>query len=155
VPTRGGLMGAIDSARACGAQAAQIWGSNPRAWAHPNVAPALSEAFRHAWRQARIGPLFLHAPYMVNVASPTEDFRRRSVDLARATVALADAIGADGVVVHAGAAGAKTERSRAVDLAARSLTTIARAAGTTRVVVELTAGGAGSVASTFPQAREL
>src|SRR5437867_12070762 len=33
---------------------------------------------------------FLHAPYMVNVASPNADFRRRSVDLARATVALAD-----------------------------------------------------------------
>jgi len=155
VPTRGGLLGAIQSARACGAHAAQIWGSNPRAWAHPNLSPERAEEFRAAWREAGLGPLFLHSPYMVNIASPTEDFRRRSVDLARATVELADAIGADGVVIHAGAAGAKTERSRAVDLAARSLTTIARAAGTTRVVVELTAGGAGSVASTFPQAREL
>jgi len=148
-------MGAIDSARACGAQAAQIWGSNPRAWAHPNVAPPRSEEFRHAWRQARIGPLFLHAPYMVNVASPNEDFRRRSIDLARATVALAEAIGADGVVVHAGAGGAATERDRAVEAAAASLGSIADTADTTFVLVELTAGGVGSVASTFEQAREL
>jgi len=148
-------MGAIESALACGAQAVQIWGSNPRAWAHPNVAPALSEAFRHAWRQARIGPLFLHAPYMVNVASPNEDFRRRSIDLARATVALAEAIGADGVVVHAGAGGAATERDRAVEAAAASLGSIADAADTTFVLVELTAGSVGSVASTFEQAREL
>ncbi len=148
-------MGAIASARACGAQAAQIWGSNPRAWAPPNVAPALSEAFRHAWRQARIGPLFLHAPYMVNVASPNEGFRRRSVDLARATVALAESIGADGVVVHAGAGGAATERARAVAVAAASLRSVADAADSTSVLVELTAGGRGSVASTFEQAREL
>ena len=148
-------MGAIDSARACGAQAAQIWGSNPRAWAHPNVAPARSEEFRHAWRQARIGPLFLHAPYMVNVASPNADFRRRSIDLARATVALAESIGADGVVVHAGAGGAATERARAVGAAAASLRSIADATDTTFVLVELTAGGVGSVASTFEQAREL
>jgi deoxyribonuclease-4 len=155
VPTRGGLLGAIESAWACGAEAAQIWGSNPRAWAHPNVTPERAEEFRLAWREAKLGPLFLHSPYMVNIASPTEDFRRRSVDLAKATVRLADAIGADGVVVHAGAAGVNTERPRAVELAARSLVTIARAAGAARVVVELTAGGAGSVASTFPQAREL
>src|SRR5438552_1376781 len=148
-------MGAVDSALACGARAAQIWGSNPRAWAHPNVAPARSEEFRHAWREARIGPLFLHAPYMVNVASPNEDFRRRSVDLARATVALSESIGADGVVVHAGAGGATTERARAVAAAAASLRTIADAADTTSVLVELTAGGVGSVASTFEQAREL
>src|SRR5438552_2333448 len=129
-------MGAIDSARACGAQAAQIWGSNPRAWAHPNVAPPRSEEFRHAWRQARIGPLFLHAPYMVNVASPNEDFRRRSIDLARATVALAEAIGAEGVVVHAGAAGASTERVRALEVAAASLLMIADDTDTTSVFVE-------------------
>jgi deoxyribonuclease IV len=92
---------------------------------------------------------------MVNVASPNEDFRRRSVGLARATVALGESIGADGVVVHAGAGGATTERPRAVAAAAASLRAIADAADTTFVLVELTAGGVGSVASTFEQAREL
>jgi len=50
LPTRGGLMGAIDSARACGAEAGQIWGSNPRAWAHPSAAPGLARTFGEAWR---------------------------------------------------------------------------------------------------------
>jgi len=148
-------MGAIESARACGADAAQIWGSNPRAWAPPSVKAPVAEEFGRAWRAAGLGPLFLHAPYMVNVASPNADFRRRSVDLARATVALAETIGATGVVVHAGAAGATTERLRAVDLSAASLVAIAAEAERTSVFVELTAGGAGSVASTFRQYREL
>jgi deoxyribonuclease-4 len=148
-------MGAIESARACGAQAAQIWGSNPRALAHPNVSRERADEFRAAWKEARIGPLFLHSPYMVNVASPNRDFRRRSVDLARATVELAEDIGADGVVVHAGAAGASTERPQALEAAAASFRAIADTADTTRVLVELTAGGLGSVASTFPEAREL
>jgi deoxyribonuclease-4 len=42
-----------------------------------------------------------------------------------------------------------------VEVAARSLTTIADRADRTRVLVELTAGTAGAVASTFPEAREL
>ena len=155
VPTRGGLFGAIESTRACGADAAQIWGSNPRAWAHPTVRPEVAREFGAAWRAARLGPLFLHCPYMVNVASPTEDFRSRSVDLARSTVRLAEAIGTAGVVVHAGAAGADTERGRGLALAAESLVAIAGVADRVPVLVELTAGGAGSVASTFPQAAEL
>jgi deoxyribonuclease-4 len=92
---------------------------------------------------------------MVNVASPKPEFRDRSVALAQATVRLADDLGAAGVVVHAGSAGAATERGQAVDLAAGSLRRIADAADETWVLVELTAGGAGSVASTFPEARQL
>jgi deoxyribonuclease IV len=155
VPARGGLMGAIGSARACGAEAAQIWGSNPRAWAHPSVPPSVAREFGRAWRAEGLGPLVLHAPYMVNVASPNADFRARSVDLARATVALAEAIPADGVVVHAGSAGASTEPERAREIAAASLVAIAELAEETSVFVELTAGGAGSVASTLQHFRKL
>jgi deoxyribonuclease IV len=100
-------------------------------------------------------PGVLHTPYMVNVASPNRDFRRSSVDLARATLAVAESIGATGVVVHAGSAGGSTDRSEAVQIAAASLRAIAERAEATAVIVELTAGGAGSVASTFAQFREL
>jgi deoxyribonuclease-4 len=148
-------MGAVDAALACGAEAAQIWGSNPRAWSPPNVRSPVARAFGEAWREAGLGPLYLHCPYVVNVASPNPEFRRRSVDLARATVALAEAIGADGVVVHAGAGGARADRAGAVEAAAASLVAVAGEAERASVVVELTAGGAGTVASTFPEAREL
>jgi deoxyribonuclease IV len=148
-------MGAIESAQACGAEAGQIWGSNPRGWAHPNADPDLARRFGEAWRAAGLGTLVLHAPYMVNVASPNPDFRRRSVELARATVELAEEIGADGVVVHAGAGGLPTPRADAVTAAAASLMAISDAADHATVFVELTAGGGGSVASTFEQAREL
>jgi deoxyribonuclease-4 len=148
-------MGAIESAKACGADAAQIWGSNPRAWAPPSVKGDVAREFGARWRREGLGPLVLHAPYMVNIASPNRDFRRRSVDLARATMALAETIGADGVVVHAGAGGAGTDRALAVEAAASSLLSVAAEAERCSVFVELTAGGTGSVASTFPQFREL
>jgi deoxyribonuclease IV len=155
VPTRGSLMGAIESARGCGADAAQIWGSNPRAWAPPSVKADVAREFGRRWRAEGFGPLVLHAPYMVNIASPNLGFRERSVELAKATIALSETIGADGMVVHAGAGGATTEHDRAVEAAAASLRAIADEAELGFVFVELTAGGAGSVASTFPQFREL
>jgi deoxyribonuclease-4 len=156
VPTRGrGLLGAVEAARACGAEAVQVWGSNPRGWAPPRVPEAAAREFAGRWREAGIGPLFFHAPYVVNVASPSAEFRRRSVELARATVALAEAVGAEGVVVHAGAAGARTDRRGALELAASSLLAAAEAADRVLLLVELTAGGTGSVASTLREAREL
>jgi deoxyribonuclease-4 len=148
-------MGAIESARAVGAEAAQIWGSNPRAWAPPSTRAAVAEEFGRAWREAGLGPLVLHSPYMVNVASPNPDFRRRSIGLAKATLALAETIGALGIIVHAGVAGGATERGVAVDAAAASLRSVAEESERAEVVMELTAGGAGSVASTFRQAKEV
>jgi deoxyribonuclease-4 len=156
VPTGGrGLIGVIERAQRVGAEAVQAWGSNPRAWALPRTDPSRDAAFVEAWSASRLRALFLHAPYMVNIASPDPGFRRRSVDLARATVALAERIGADGVVVHAGAGGAATPEEARIQRAARSLAAIAAEAARSRVLVELMAGTAGAVASTFEEARRL
>jgi deoxyribonuclease IV len=149
------LLRAIDAAREVGADCAQIWGSNPRAWAPPDTPDDAARSFGEAWREAGLGPLVLHCPYMVNVASPNPGFRERSVDLATATVALAERIGAHGVVVHSGAAGAPTPRADALRAASDSFRRISDSASTTWVLVELMAGTAGAVASTFGEAREL
>ena len=66
-------------------------------------------------------------------STPNPSFRKRSVELARATVALSETIEADGVVVHAGAGGATTEHDRAVEAAAASLRAIANGAERGRV----------------------
>ena len=155
LPTRGGLLGAIEAARATGADAVQIFASNPRAWAPPQLRDDAADAFVEAWRASGLGPLFIHAAYLVNIASPNPGFRRRSVEVTVATAAFAERIGAAGVVVHAGAGGASTPRATALARAASSLATIATAAAATEVIVELTAGGAGTVASSFDGAAEL
>jgi deoxyribonuclease-4 len=101
-----------------------------------------------------MGPAFAHSSYLVNIASPDEGFRRRSVDLARHELDVVAALGADGLVVHAGAGG-EEERPAAVERAARSVLEILGESEGPGVVLELTAGGAGTVASTIPQAGEL
>jgi deoxyribonuclease-4 len=155
VPARGGPLAAIAAARAIGAQAVQIWASNPRQWVHPDISDERADEFRSAWRGSGLGPLMIHAPYLVNVASPNPGFRRRSADLARATVAFAEAVGAEGVVVHAGAGGVGTDPGRALAAGAGSLVGIADEAEHTMVLVELMAGTAGAIASTFAEARRL
>ncbi len=98
-----GSAGGLGYAREVGAEAVQLFVSNPRAWAPATGDPARDEAFRTACAQARIR-VFVHAPYLVNFASPTEATRRRSVQSVGAAVARGARLGALGVVVHAGSA---------------------------------------------------
>lgn len=154
VPTRGRFARAIEAAERCGAEAIQVFVSNPRAWAAPRVAHADAREFAERRLAARIAPAYGHTTYLVNIAAPDPEFWRRSVELARQEMEAVALLGLDGLVVHAGAGGLG-ERVGAVERAARAVHAIVGDGDGPALVLELTAGGAGTVASTIPQAAEL
>ncbi|HEX3202799.1 MAG TPA: TIM barrel protein, partial [Actinomycetes bacterium] len=104
VSVAGGLDRAVGNATAVGCESLQVFVSNARGWAPPPVDPAADERFRADLQAAGLGPLFVHAPYLVNFASASPVTRARSREVVAATLAKAAAVGAAGVVVHAGAA---------------------------------------------------
>jgi deoxyribonuclease-4 len=151
--TPGGLRTAVESARSVGADAAQLFISNPRAWSGPRLETA--EKFGAEWRAGRIGPLFVHAPYLVNIASPNPEFLGKSLELCQKSVRACGVIEATGFVVHAGAGG-PGERAQPLERAAAVLQAILSATpDSTRLLVELMPGTAGAVASTITEAAEL
>jgi deoxyribonuclease-4 len=143
----------IETAHSYGADAAQLFISSPRAWAGPRVSEEEGEEFRTRWKESGLGPLF-HAPYLVNIASPNPEFVEKSRALLARTVEGCEAIGADGLVVHAGSGG-PAERSEALERAASMLRELVDRSEIVPIVVELMAGTAGAVASTFGEAAEL
>lgn len=148
----GGLRGTADEARSIGAEVVQLFLSNPRAWSGPRVENA--EAFGTGWRESGIGPFYVHAPYLVNIASPNPEFHARSLELVARSVAACEAAGSAGFVVHAGAGGTG-EPGEARERASRVLRSALELADRSRVIVELMAGTSGAVASTFGEARAL
>lgn len=151
--TPGGLRTAVGFARDIGAETAQLFISNPRAWAGPRLDTA--EAFGAEWREGGIGPLYVHAPYLVNIASPNPEFLAKSLELCRRSVAACGVIPSAGFVVHAGAGG-PGERAAAIERASAVLSaTLGETPDTTRLLVELMAGTSGAVASTLAEARDL
>jgi deoxyribonuclease-4 len=152
IRTPGGLRTAVEGARAVGAEAAQLFISNPRAWSGPR--PETAERFGAEWREGGVGPLFVHAPYLVNIASPNPDFVVKSLDLCRKSVVACGIAGADGFVVHAGSGGPGEQRD-AVERAAGTLRLILDETEGTNLLVELMASTAGAVASTWSEAARL
>lgn len=104
MPVAGGLAsGGLAYARDVGAQAVQVFLSNPRGWALSAGDPKQDDEFRSGCATAKM-PTFVHATYLVNLGSPTLATLENSVRSLRHTLSRACAIGARGVVVHAGSA---------------------------------------------------
>lgn len=115
VPVAGGLAnGGLAYARDVGAEAIQVFLSNPRGWARSAGDPKQDDDFRTGCAQAKM-PTFVHAPYLVNLGSPTPATLENSLASLRHALTRACAIGARGVVVHAGSA--VTPSSKPVALA--------------------------------------
>ncbi len=136
-----GVSGGLGYAREVGAEAVQVFDSNPRAWAIGAGDPAADEAFRLACTRSRLR-VFLHSPYLVNFGSPTETTRTRSVLAVRAALARGRRLGALGVVVHAGSA-VVGGRDPALRLLRESLLPLLDELGgdDPKVLIEPTAGG--------------
>ncbi len=146
VPVAGGLLKGLAYAEEIGAAALQVFVSNPRGWAQSAGDPARDEEFRGRCVQ----PVFVHAPYLVNFGSPTEATLRRSIEAVEHSLHRAAAIGARGVVVHAGSAVAGAHRDDAMRQLREHLLPVLEGldpAGPL-LLIEPTAGGGQALAAT-------
>lgn len=100
----GGLANVgLPYAEQIGAEAVQVFVSNPRGWKPSAGDPATDEAFRLSCADRRM-PVFVHAPYLCNFGSPTEVTRDRTAAAVVHSLERGRRIGAGGVVFHAGSA---------------------------------------------------
>jgi deoxyribonuclease-4 len=90
-------------AESIGAEALQLFVSNPRGWAVPAANPDADAALGQSCADRDV-QVFVHAPYLVNFGSPTDATREKSVTAVAHSLARGRRIGARGVVVHAGSA---------------------------------------------------
>src|SRR4051812_49608176 len=102
LPVATGLVKAADRARAIGATAIQIWGDNPTAWRRRKEPPADQPAFRARLAELDIGPIAIHASYLVNLAGTDEVAFARSVGLLASELRAAPGYLARFVNVHIG-----------------------------------------------------
>jgi deoxyribonuclease-4 len=118
------MVRAAERAAAIGADALQVFIDNPTAWKRRMEPPAELPAFRERLAALGIGPIAVHASYLVNLAGPAEDLFERSVALLAHELAAAPSFGARFVNVHVGShkgAGVEAGVARVADGIARVL----------------------------------
>jgi deoxyribonuclease-4 len=143
----GGLPLSLERAHALSCNTLQIFSHNPRAWAVKEITEEDFLAFRTRRRQIEVAPVFIHASYLINLASKDALLRKKSSELLVTEMNRADAIGAEYVILHTGSAAADdpaVARKRAIG-ALNEVSLMGRwKAG---LLIENTAGERGDISS--------
>jgi deoxyribonuclease-4 len=141
----GGVKKALDRAAELEVDSVQLFVQSPRAWRFPDHDPADLAAFGERRRELGIGGVLVHAIYLLNLASPNEEFYGKSVTTLCSTMDAACAIGADAVVFHVGShqgAGLDAGLERVVPALVQACD---RSNETTWLLIENSAGAGGTI----------
>jgi deoxyribonuclease-4 len=158
VGTAGGTWTAVERAVAAGANTFQIFSSSPRTWRAAAVKPEDAAKMRELRTKHDVGPVAVHASYLINLCSQTESVRMNGVSAFRGEVERALALGAEYLVLHPGSWKGLT-REEGLRLAAesieRAIDGLAWQGKDFRILIENTAGAEFSLGGKLEQVAEL
>src|SRR6266852_4661578 len=124
MPTNSKPVKAAHIAQQIGCNAIQIFASNPTGWRPTGDNPAVYTAFVQAVRACELDPVVIHAPYLINLASPDDFIWEKSIALLTWTLQRGALLGARYVVFHTGShrgSGVEAGIARIVQAIARIL----------------------------------
>ena len=141
VSANGGFGEALVRAEAMGATAMQIFGSSPRMWRARMPLAADARAFKAAYEKSTVKGLYLHAAYLVNVASSSPTIYNSSIQSLIDHLSIVEAIGGDGLIFHIGSSKGGT-REEALAKEIMAIKKVLHAVpGKAKLLMENTAGG--------------
>ena len=118
--TSGGVSNAIARAARIGANTLQIFSSSPRMWRGQEISAEEAARLRELRERHAVGPLVIHANYLINCCSETVHFRAQSVVALRGEVVRAIQLGAEYLVLRPGSWKGMT-RQQGLEAAAESI----------------------------------
>lgn len=139
VSTEGGCAKAFDYAQAIGADTIQIFGASPVRWNAPLPKAEEAALFRLRMQETGISPVFLHAPYLINLCSQKDNLPALSRTLLQRHLEIGNALGAEGVIFHIGSRGTRA-KEEAEQLVIESLRDILAQVGEGMLLIENSAG---------------
>jgi deoxyribonuclease-4 len=144
LPLGSGMVKAVERAHTIGADALQIFADNPTAWRRRPDPPPELPAFRQRLIDLGIGPVAIHAPYLINLAGPDEPFFGQSVHVLANELREAPGFRARFVNVHIGShrgSGVDVGSARLADGLGLALAEVDAGPDASMVVLENSAGG--------------
>ncbi len=92
----------VKRAKAVGAECMQIFVGSPRRYEVKNIDNKTADEFQRLIQLEEIGPVFIHASYLINLSSEDHIIRKKSVTSLVESLKVAEKIGSKGVIYHPG-----------------------------------------------------
>ena len=154
----GSYLHALEAARKLGCNALQIFSASPRMWqgAPARIPDVDAAAFRARREELALGPLVIHANYLINLAAAPPMLRARSIQAFQDELVRALALGADFLVVHPGARG-EASPQQSVSAVIESVKQAAKRMqlGHLRILIENSAGMGTAVGSKLEEVAQI
>lgn len=151
VSIAGGFAKVRERAERVGCETMQLFSSNPRGWKAAALDDTDVAQFRSDVRASGISPVFVHAPYLPNLAALKKTVARASVKALVEQARRCDRLGVDYLIVHVGKGLGASEDAALAQVAASIDSVLAAAPAALILLIENTAGMGSEVGYRFEQ----
>ena len=151
VSIAGGFAKVRERAERVGCETMQLFSSNPRGWKAAALDDTDVAQFRSDVRASGISPVFVHAPYLPNLAALKKTVARASVKALVEQARRCDRLGLDYLIVHVGKGLGASEDAALAQVAASIDSVLAAAPAALILLIENTAGMGSEVGYRFEQ----
>lgn len=154
----GGVENAAERAYRIGCNTLQIFSSSPRQWAPYELGRPQCDELKQLREKYNLKPLVIHTNYLINLASMTQAFLKKSIESFRGEIERALAVRAEYLILHPGSfRGADREKGLLQTAAAIAAAShgLDLAKGGLTILIENTAGAEYSLGSSFEQVAEV
>ena len=100
----GGFKNVAERAKARGCETVQLFSRNPRSWKYQPLDEKDIDLFQQDLKREGITPIFVHMPYLPNLASSKSDLFKLSVDSLIEDLKRSEKVGAQFLIMHIGSA---------------------------------------------------
>ncbi len=152
----GGTPRAVERGLEVGCRVLQIFVKNSNRWAGRPIDRPEARAFRSATRGAGLARVVAHTSYLINLASPVAELRRRSIEALAEEIERCRRLGIPDLVLHPGAHRGEGESAGVARIAASLDDVFDRTAGArVRILLETAAGQGSCVGHRFEHLRDI
>ncbi len=156
VSAAGGLYKAIENAEALGATCIQFFGASPRQWFAKIPSSNDVEKYKDYVKKSNVRAVYLHAAYLANLASPSDETYQKSIKNLSEHLAITKTIGANGLIFHMGSGGKEITREEAVKKVIDGMKEVLKnVPGITQLIMENSAGGGQKLGNTAKELGEI
>ncbi len=149
----GGFKNVVPRAIKLECDTIQLFSRNPRGWKYKSLDKQDIALFKQAIKNERISPIFVHMPYLPNLASSKVELFRLSVEALIEDLRRSEIIGAQFLIMHCGSSKNRTEGlKRMSDGINRALD---RIKNKVVLLIENTAGSGNELGNKFQDIKEL
>lgn len=152
----GGTPRAVERGLEAGCRVLQIFVKNSNRWVGRPLERPEARAFRSAARGAGLSRVIAHTSYLINLASPVAELRRRSIEALAEEIERCQKLGIPDLVYHPGAHCGEGETAGVARIAASLDEVFERTAGArVRILLETAAGQGSCVGHRFEHLRDI